>query len=104
MDHHVDRSWNKNSQGRYMDNNSFIERLWRSLKQEAIYLQELTDGYKAKKIIDEWINFYNSDRPHTALDKRVPDSVCFGEPQRQKRHIYEKRIYIVTKPQNCPNK
>ncbi len=69
--------------GRYLYN-IFIERLWRSLKQETIYLQELTDGYKTKKIIDEWINFYNSDRPHTALNRRVPDSACFGERQGQK--------------------
>ena len=62
--------------GRYLDN-IFIERLWRSLKQEAIYLHEMTDGFHANQIIDEWIVFYNTDRPHTALDKRTPDEVYF---------------------------
>ena len=57
--------------GRYLDN-IFIERLWRSLKQEAVYLHELTDGFVAERVIREWIKFYNTDRPHTALDKRTP--------------------------------
>jgi hypothetical protein len=38
--------------GRYLDN-IFIERLWRSLKQEAAYLHEITDGFQAKRIIDD---------------------------------------------------
>ena len=37
--------------GRYLDN-IFIERLWRSLKQEAVYLHEITNGFQAKRIID----------------------------------------------------
>lgn len=62
--------------GRYLDN-IFIERLWRSLKQEAVYLHELQNGFQAKRVIDEWIGFYNADRPHTALDKRTPDDAYF---------------------------
>ena len=58
--------------GRYLDN-IFIERLWRSLKQEAVYLREITDSFQAKRIIDDWISFYNIERPHSALDKRTPD-------------------------------
>ena len=60
--------------GRYLDN-IFIERLWRSLKQEAIYLHEMTDGFHASQIIDDWMTFYNTDRPYTALDKCTPDEV-----------------------------
>jgi putative transposase len=66
--------------GRYLDN-IFIERLWRSLKQEAVYLHEITDGFQAKRIIDNWIEFYNSERPHTALDKRTPDIAYFGHAE-----------------------
>ena len=62
--------------GRYLDN-IFIERLWRSLKQEAVYLHELTDGFVAERVISEWITFYNTDRPHTALEKRTPDEAYF---------------------------
>ena len=48
--------------GRRMDN-VFIERLWRSLKYEAIYLHELTDGFVARRVIRAWIDFYNTARP-----------------------------------------
>ncbi len=57
--------------GRYMDN-IFIERLWRSLKYEAVYLHELADGFAAERVIDGWVNFYNTERPHSALDGRTP--------------------------------
>ena len=69
--------------GRYLDN-IFIERLWRSLKQEAVYLHELQDGFQAKRVIDSWIGFYNSERPHTALDKRTPDTAYFGQTETRK--------------------
>jgi len=69
--------------GRYLDN-IFIERLWRSLKQEAVYLHELTDGFVAERVIDEWITFYNTDRPHTALDKRTPDEAYFDSNKMKK--------------------
>ena len=60
--------------GRCMDN-IFIERLWRSLKYEAVYLHELTDGFKAEQVIGEWIGFYNAERPHSALDGQTPAEV-----------------------------
>ena len=57
--------------GRCLDN-VFIERLWRSLKYEAVYLRELQDGFEAQRVIAEWIEFYNEVRPHSALDGRTP--------------------------------
>lgn len=66
--------------GRYLDN-IFIERLWRSPKQEAIYLHEITDGFQAKRTIVSWIGFYNPKRPHTALGKHTPDTSCFGQTE-----------------------
>ncbi len=57
--------------GRCMDN-IFIERLWRSLKYEAVYLHELADGFKAERVIRDWIEFYNTERPHSALAGRTP--------------------------------
>lgn len=71
------------SRGHYLDN-IFIERLWRSLKQEAVYLYEMQDGFQAKRVIKDWIAFYNSERPHTALDKRSPDEAFFVTEQSQK--------------------
>ena len=57
--------------GRCMDN-IFIERLWRSLKYEAVYLHDLTDGFAAERVIGEWIDFYNTVRPHSALAGSTP--------------------------------
>ena len=69
--------------GRYLDN-IFIERLGRSLKQEAVYLHEITNGFHAKRIIDNWIGFYNSERPHIALDKRTPNTAYFDQAEIRK--------------------
>ena len=52
--------------GRWLDN-VFIERLWRSLKYEAVYLQEIADGFAARRLIGGWVEFYNRERPHSAL-------------------------------------
>ena len=59
--------------GRSLDN-IFIERLWRSLKHEAVYLPEITDSFQAKQIIDTWNSSYNAARSHTTLNKRQPDA------------------------------
>ena len=63
--------------GRYLDN-IFIERLWRSLKQEAIYLEEITDGFQARRVIKNWMEFYNAERPHSALERRTPDDAYWS--------------------------
>jgi putative transposase len=60
--------------GRWMDN-VFIERLWRSLKYEDIYLKGYADGREARAGIGLWVAFYNSRRPHQALGNRVPMAV-----------------------------
>lgn len=60
--------------GRWMDN-VFIERLWRSLKHEDIYLRGYADGREAHAGIGSWIAFYNGARPHQALDNRTPMAV-----------------------------
>ena len=67
-------------EARYMDN-IFIERLWRSLKYEAVYLHEMTNGFVAHKIIGEWLSFYNSERPHSALDGRTPREAYWSDRQ-----------------------
>ena len=52
--------------------------------QEAVYLHEITDGFQAKQIIDDWIEFYNFERPHTALDKCTPDTAYFKQAELRK--------------------
>ena len=64
--------------GRCMDN-IFIERLWRSLKYEAVYLHELTDGFKAERVIGESIDFYNTERPPSSLDATTPTEAYGGD-------------------------
>jgi len=62
--------------GCWMDN-VFIERLWRSLKYECVYLQEF-DNVKSLKIsISEWIKFYNTRRPHSSFNGLTPDKVYY---------------------------
>ena len=48
--------------------NIFIERLWRSMKHEAVCLHELSDGFQVQRVIARWIEFCNTQRPHSALD------------------------------------
>ena len=60
--------------GRFLDN-IFIERLWRSLKHEDIYLKHYADGREARAGIASWIAFYNNRRPHQGLGYKTPMSV-----------------------------
>jgi putative transposase len=66
--------------GRWMDN-VFIERLWRSLKYEEVYLHAYDTVQDARKGIGNWITFYNQRRKHQALDKRTPDDVYYTDRQ-----------------------
>lgn len=52
--------------------NIFIERLWRSLKQEAVYLEEIADGFQARRVISNWMALYNTERPHSSLEHKMP--------------------------------
>jgi len=54
------------------------------LNQETVYLHTLTDGFVAERVIREWITFYNTDRPHTALDNRTPDEAYFDGKEPKK--------------------
>ena len=81
--------------GRCMDN-IFIERLWRSLKYEAVYLHELTDGFRAERVIGAWIDFYNTERPHSALAGQTPAEVYgAGQPV----DMMDKAHALPTSPQ-----
>ena len=57
--------------GRCLDN-IFIERLWRSLKYECVYLHAWETGSQAKAGVSRWITFYNHHRPHTAHGGQPP--------------------------------
>ena len=63
--------------GRFWDN-IFIERLWRSLKYEEVYIRDYADGNIARQRLRRYFRFYNTDRPHQALGYRTPAEVYQG--------------------------
>jgi putative transposase len=64
--------------GRCLDN-IFIERLWRSLKYEEVYLRDYRLIPEARTGIGRWFQFYNNERPHQSLGYRTPAAV-YGKP------------------------
>ena len=62
--------------GAWMDN-VFIERLWWSLKYECVHLNEFEDGAALREGLRAWIDFYNSERPHSSVDHKTPDEAYF---------------------------
>ncbi len=69
-----------NSKGRALDN-IFIERFFRSLKYEDIYLNKYYSVLEAKNGIAAYIDFYNTERFHQSLDYRTPDDVYFDSSE-----------------------
>ena len=65
--------------GRYLDN-IFIERLWRSLKYEEVFLKAYGSVAEARRGIGAWLAFYNDERPHQALAYLTPFEVHSGVP------------------------
>jgi putative transposase len=62
--------------GGWMDN-VFIERLWRSLKYECVYIHSFETGSALRAGLMKWVSFYNTARPHSALDGRTPDEAYY---------------------------
>ena len=60
----------------------FIERLWRSLKYECVYLHAFETGSELRAGLANWIGYYNSRRPHSTLAGRTPDE-AYGAEERQ---------------------
>jgi putative transposase len=58
--------------GRWLDN-VFIERLWRSLKYECVYLHAFETGSELRAGLARWVGYYDAGRPHSALAGRTPD-------------------------------
>ena len=59
------------AQGAWRDK-VFIERLWRSLKHEGVYLNAFDTVRDAQRQIGSWMNYYNRERPHSTLGGRTP--------------------------------
>jgi len=63
--------------GRVYDN-IFVERFWRSVKYEEVYLHEYRTVAEARAHLEVYFRFYNEERPHEALGYRTPHEVYFG--------------------------
>ncbi len=66
--------------GRWMDN-VMIERLWRTLKYDCVYLNAFETGSEAREGIGNWLKKYNRKRPHSSLDDKTPHEAYFGLPR-----------------------
>ena len=65
--------------GRWMDN-VMIERLWRSLKYECIFLHAFETASEVRQGLTHWFDFYNSQRPHSSLEDKTPDEAYWDKP------------------------
>jgi len=58
--------------------NVFVERIWRSVKYEEVYLRAYDSVSEARHSLGRYLTFYNGTRPHSSLDRKTPDQVYFG--------------------------
>jgi putative transposase len=72
----------RDGKGRCLDN-VFVERLWRSLKYEEVYLKGYDSIAEARREIGLYLAFFNEERPHQALGYRTPDEIFTGKPSRK---------------------
>ena len=77
--------------GRFMDN-IFIERLWRSLKYECIYLHAWESGSEARAGIGKWLEFYNRRRPHSAHKGLTPHAAYWKNRQETQTDQMRQRV------------
>lgn len=70
--------------GRAMDN-IFNERLWRSVKYEEVYLKDYQSVHEAKQGINDYMTFYNQERPHQSLNYKTPAEVYFDTNKKGKQ-------------------
>jgi putative transposase len=69
--------------GRWVDN-VFVERLWKSVKYEHVYLHAYEDVTDARRQIAAYFTFYNTRRPHSSLSGQTPDTAYFGHSEMKK--------------------
>jgi len=70
--------------GRAFDN-IMIERLWRTVKYEDVYLKDYANIFTARRSLEEYFEFYNEERRHSSLEKETPSAVYWKDRTRQKQ-------------------
>ncbi len=88
--------------GSYNDNR-FIERLWRSVKYEEVYLKAYQDGREARVGIGNSFRFYNTERPHQALGYRTPAEVFNTTPVEATNRSMVQSLTLDTQRTAGPN-
>ena len=68
--------------GRWIDN-VFVERIWKSVKYEHVYLHAYENVTEARQQLAGYFTRYNTERPHSSLDGRTPDMTYFNQPFQQ---------------------
>ena len=84
--------------GRFLDN-IFIERLWRSLKYEEVFIKAYGSVAEARSGIGAWLAFYNDERPHQALGYQTPRAVF----ERQPVHMWTTLPFRCAPLPRCPH-
>lgn len=74
----------KDGKGSWRDN-IFVERLWRSVKYEEVYLRAYNTVSEARPYIGQYLGFYSSRRPHKSLDRQTPDQAYFPRCRMSRR-------------------
>ena len=75
---------------RYQDN-IFVERLWRTVKYEEVYLKAYVNAVEARRELGAYFRFYNNLRPHQALGYRTPAEVFHGDLTVREEESIERR-------------
>ena len=76
----ADISISMDGRGAWRDN-VFVERLWRTIKYEEVYLRAYASVSEARASLGRYLAFYNSGRPHSSLDRQTPDEAYFNPLQ-----------------------
>ena len=88
--------------GRVYDN-IFVERLWRTVKYEEVYLKEYNTMREAKNCLFGYFDFYNNKRPHQSLENRTPSEIYYGHYEKVSHNYLEGGRGLMSSPVQITN-
>ena len=88
--------------GRVYDN-IFVERLWRTVKYEEVYLKDYSDMHEAKICLGRYFDFYNTEQPHQSLKNMTPEEVYYGLDEKVNRNYLEGGSGLMPSPVQITN-
>ena len=90
----------RDGKGRWIDN-VFIERFWRTLKYEEVYLYAYSDLSEARTGLDHYVRYYNRERRHSSLGKQTPDEVYYDATSTQLQSVSPTSGSWALTPRSC---